>query len=210
VSSNVIQSGVDTVALARALAYAAAWRMARFAPANDLRDWFTPMHAFSYCHSLVGALHRCREDAHRLLPGLLHGAMAVFQDRFLNEPAAYYPETGRQKEDGVGEIPALENILQMLDQRPQLNTLVRETAAAVRAGQPLASLVDTFCWGTVREDLDFHFLQVLEAAADLARTDEDPERQALYFVAVARHLGSHCPTARARRQSTDNAIKLHR
>lgn len=203
-----LRDGVEPVAIARSLAFAAAWRMARFSPANDLRDWFTPMHVFTYCNALVESLERTQGNP-RLLPGLLHGAMAIFQDRFLNDPPAYVPEGGATEAgDAVTGEAGLQRLLSLLDQRPQLNSLVRQVAAL--ADGDTDSLVDTLCWGTVREDLDFHHLQVLDAAASRARSEPDPTRRTLYFVAVARHLGSHCPTARARRQSTDNALKLYR
>jgi hypothetical protein len=69
-------------------------------------------------------------------------------------------------------------------------------------------------FATVREDLDFHSLQVLEAAVNQCGawqegggTGSEPEH---ILVGVARNLAAHCPTRRAGQQTAIIAQRLHR
>lgn len=205
-----LRSGIDPVILAQSLAFCAGWRLSRFAPANDLGDWFSPAHAFTYSNALVAALERA--PTRRIFPGLLHGAMAIYQDRFLNVPEAYFPhKSSVDREEGESDSEnSTHEILELLDRRPQLNKLVRSVTGYIRKGEDFYSLVNALAWATLREDLDFHHLQVLEAAFRFGQRDPDNERMAVVFAGVARYLGSHCPTARSRRQPTDSALRLHR
>ncbi len=62
----------------------------------------------------------------------------------------------------------------------------------------------------MREDLDFHSLQVLEAGVNQCDAwGEGPERENI-LVGVARNLAAHCPTRRAGQQTADIAQRLHR
>jgi hypothetical protein len=79
----------------------------------------------------------------------------------------------------------------------------------LRLGHPERDLVDTLTFATVREDLDFHKLQVMEAAVTQAQLWQPGsiERELLY-TAVARHLAAHCPTRRSSSQSVAVALRL--
>ena len=67
--------------LGRALAYAAALRVARFGTANEFSDWDTALHGFTYANALHQLLARgsgAQEDGWPLaLRGVFHGAMAL-------------------------------------------------------------------------------------------------------------------------------------
>jgi hypothetical protein len=77
-------------------------------------------------------------------------------------------------------------------------------------GHPERDLVDTLTFATVREDLDFHTLQVIEAGITQAQLWQpgSVERELLY-TAIARHLAAHCPTRRSSSQSVTVALRLH-
>jgi hypothetical protein len=81
----------------------------------------------------------------------------------------------------------------------------------LRLGHPEAMLMDALTFATVREDLDFHSLQVLEAG--LTQVEEWPpasaERELLY-AAICRHLAAHCPTRRSSSQSVAVALRLQK
>ena len=79
--------------LGRAVAYAAALRIARFHTQNDLGDWNSVHHAFTAANALHQALVRCPTP--ELLRGAIHGALRVYLDRFLNVPAARLPRIRR-------------------------------------------------------------------------------------------------------------------
>jgi nitrite reductase/ring-hydroxylating ferredoxin subunit len=86
------QAGASPADLGRALAYAAALRVARFGAANEHADWETAHHVFTYANAVHQALKKIgggkapvtrRVEAVR---GLLHGAMAL--SRPLSQRAA--------------------------------------------------------------------------------------------------------------------------
>jgi hypothetical protein len=81
----------------------------------------------------------------------------------------------------------------------------------LRLGHPEAKLIDTLIFAAVREDLDFHSLQVFEAG--LTQKEEWPpgsaERELLY-AAICRHLAAHCPTRRSSSQSVAVALRLQK
>ena len=81
----------------------------------------------------------------------------------------------------------------------------------LRLAHPEAKLVDTLIFATVREDLDFHSLQVLEASVTQAGEwpPASAERELLY-TAICRYLAAHCPTRRSSSQSVAVAMRLRK
>ena len=51
---SAIRAGAAPTDLSRALAYAAALRVARFGTANEHSDWDSVHHVFTYCNALHG------------------------------------------------------------------------------------------------------------------------------------------------------------
>jgi nitrite reductase/ring-hydroxylating ferredoxin subunit len=209
ISAGLTQ-GVPPVQLARHLTLAAASRLARFPESNDIDDWFGPMHTFSFCNALYQVLARGGADRN-VLRGMYHAAMSIYVDRFLNIPRAKLP--GEMPLDKLPARPgALRNeILCALDQRQGWSEMPSLVVRYLRLGYPEADLVDTLTFATVREDLDFHKLQVIEAGVTQAQgwPPGSAERELLY-TAVARHLAAHCPTRRSASQSVAVALRLHR
>ena len=208
---DAITTGARPPQLGAALAYAAAERVARFGTANEHRDWIAALHSFSYCNALHQSLRRRPEPDALAARGLLHGAMSVYLNRFLNVPPAKLP----YERGGLDELPreaeALRaRFLDALD-RPQR---VDEAAAVVERylelGHPTDALIDTLAYAAVREDADFHSLQMLEAAVlqHEAWGGAQPGRIAL--IALARYLAAHSPTPRAQLQTAEIALRLHR
>jgi len=202
--------GVPSVEITRHLTLAAAWRLARFSESNDIDDWFGPMHTFSFCNALYQVLARGGADAN-VLRGMHHAAMSIYVDRFLNIPRAQLP--GETPLDKLPTAPGLlrEGILSSLDQRKGWSEVPSLVVRYLRLGHPEPDLVDTLTFATVREDLDFHKLQVIEAGVTQAQLwpPGSVERELLY-TAVARHLAAHCPTPRSSSQSVAVALRLHR
>jgi hypothetical protein len=85
------RDGASPADLGRALAYAAALRVARFGTANEHSDWETAHHVFTYANAVHRALKRIGSrapDPSEAVRGLLHGAMALYLARYLNVPPA--------------------------------------------------------------------------------------------------------------------------
>ena len=151
------------------------------------------------------------ETGSELFRGLFHAAMSIYVDRFLNIPGAQLPS-----EQPLGNLPTAadelrETILSALDQRKEWSEVPRLALRYLRLGYPEAKLIDTLTFAAVREDLDFHSLQVLEAG--FTQAEEWPpasaERELLY-TAICRHLAAHSPTRRSSSQSVAVALRLQK
>jgi nitrite reductase/ring-hydroxylating ferredoxin subunit len=204
-----LRAGARPVQLSRALAYAAALRLARFGSANEFGDWITALHTFTYCNALHQALKRCPTP--ELVRGVFHGAVAVYLDRFLNVPPAHLPGEGESLDAGPGDAQALlSSFLGLLDQRDQVDAAARVVARYLRRGHPVRPLLDTLTRAAVREDAEFHTFQMVEAG--IRQYEEWPGRPEgeHILVAVARFLAAHSPTQRARLQTAEVALRLHR
>ena len=84
-----ISAGATPDQLGQAVAYAAALRIARFHVQNDFGDWDVVHHGFTHAN----ALHQClrRHPSPELVRGVVHAALRIYLDRFLNVPAARPP-----------------------------------------------------------------------------------------------------------------------
>ena len=205
-----LTNGVPPVEITQHLTLAAAWRLARFPESNDIDDWFGPMHTFSFCNGLHQVLVRGKAGV-EVLRGMYHAAMSIYVDRFLNIPRAQLP--GETALENLPTAPGAlrEGILSALDQRKGWSEVPSLVIRHLRLGYPESDLVDTLTFATVREDLDFHKLQVIEAAVTQAQgwRPGSIERELIY-TAAARHLAAHCPTRRSSSQSVAIALRLHR
>ena len=208
---RALAAGAPAPAIARQVAYAAALRLARFATSNEVTDWFNPQHTFVYCNGAYQAVSRAATPD--VVRGVFHGAMSVYMDRYLNVPPARLPSE-RNTRDDLPDTPRglRQALLKELDQRANVERAADIVSRYVALGLPLGELIDMLAFATVREDLDFHSLQVLEAGVNQCRAwgDGNPLQQENILVGVARNLAAHCPTRRAGQQTAIIAERLHR
>ncbi len=206
---EALRGGAAPEFLARRVAYAAALRLARFATSNEVTDWFNPQHTFIHANAVHQAIRR--SPTPDVVRAILQAAIAVYNDRFLNVPPAKLPgERG-----GLDELPEQSKelraaLLEHLDRRAEIETSAALVSRYVTLGHPLDELLDTLTFATVREDLDFHSLQVLEAAARQCREWTGRPEAEHILVGVVRNLAAHCPTRRAGQQTASIAQRLHR
>ena len=206
---DVLAGGTAPRTLSTVVTYAAGLRLARFSASNDVGDWFSAQHTFIFANAVDRAVRR--NPATRTVAAIVQAALAVHADRFLNVPPARLPgERG-----GLDDLPAdprelLDRLLDTMDRRSTPGEADALTARYLRTGGSLERLIDTLAYATVREDLDFHSLQVLEAAVAQGRTWGDgPEREHL-MIAVTRNLAAQCPTRRGGLSTALIARRLHR
>ena len=214
-----LRDGVTPAAVGAAITRAAGLRLARFATSNEVSDWFNPQHTFIFCNAVQQAL--LRTTGPDVVRALFHAAIAVYMDRYLNVPAAKLPaERGTAaaangSADGAAAGALLEELLNLLDNRAEIERAAELTSGYLRtpaADWPahLGRLVDTLAFATLREDLDFHTLQVLEAATtQLAARGNDGGAEEI-MIGVVRNLAAHCPTRRAGYQTAMIARRLQR
>jgi len=208
---QAVLQGAKPRQLSKALAYAAAMRIARFGVSNEFGDWITALHTFTYCNALHQVLGR--SDSPGVVRGVIHGAMSVYLDRFLNVPAAKLP--GERASDKLDDLPddpdtLIDMFLKLLNQREDIEVAARIVARYVRGWHPIEKLFDALTQAVVREDAEFHTFQMLEAGIrQYYEWDGEPEAEHI-LIAIARYVAAHSPTQRAQLQTATVAQRLHR
>ena len=211
VLQDALLNGAAPCELAKRVCYAGALRLARFAKANDVGDWFNPQHTYTYANAVYHAVKRTQSPD--VVRAIFHAALSVYMDRFLNVPPAKLPfAVGETR--GLDELPSdpkalKESLLQVLNEQARLDEAAKKIARYLRLGHPLEPLFDTLTYATIREDLDFHTLQVLEAGYQQYREWRGGVQGEHILVGVVRDLAAVCPTPRARLKTATTALRLH-
>ncbi|MBV8132230.1 MAG: Rieske (2Fe-2S) protein [Alphaproteobacteria bacterium] len=214
--AEAMRSGATAADLGRALAYAAALRVAWFGTANEHSDWETAHHAFTYCNALYQLLKRITADqpveleSPELLRGVIHGAMRLYLIRFLNVPLARLPgENGDRLDDLPCDDEALRAaFLAALDRQGSVRDAGRLVARYLTLCHPADRLITTLAHAVLREDADFHTYQMLEASVRQYREWGDSDEGRHILIAAARYLAAHSPTERAQLQTAMVARRL--
>jgi nitrite reductase/ring-hydroxylating ferredoxin subunit len=209
------REGASPADLGRALAYAAALRVARFGTANEHSDWETAHHVFTYTNAVHQALKRigsATPDPVEAVRGLLHGAMALYLARYLNVPPASLPgESG----EGLDDLPFAADeirdaLLDTFDRQQQIGAAACLVARHFTLGHSPDALIATLAQALLREDAGFHAYQMLEAGVRQFNEWGDCDQGRHILIAVARYLAAHFPTQRALLQTADIAGRLMR
>ena len=199
------RAGAPLTELAATVAYAAARRAVHFHVANEFGDWDTVHHTFTYAHAAFQALRRA--PSRELARAILHGAAAVYLDRFLNVPRQPIAGEGEQTQHaGGGDLEAL---LAEFDRQQRVDETADLAAELIAAGRR-DELVATLGTALLREDSGFHEFQIFEAAVRLADHFGDRPEAGHVLLGAARFLSAHSPTVRAAEQTYDTAARLHR
>jgi nitrite reductase/ring-hydroxylating ferredoxin subunit len=199
-----LRAGATADELAGAVSYAAALRIARFPTSNEFGDWDTALHTFTFANAVQQGLRRA--PSVELLRGVFDAAMSVYLDRFLNVPATRLPEP-----DGSADVGALlEELPGVLDRQQQVNEAGALVASYLAAGGEPDALLAALGAALLREDRDFHTIQMVEAAFRQYRSFRGTPEGGHVLVAAARYLAAHAPTVRAEQQTFQIARRLHR
>ena len=205
----MLVSGIKPSILSAVVAYAAGLRLARFSSSNDVGDWVIAQHTFIFANAVDCSVRR--NPTLGTVAAIAQAALAVHADRFLNVPPAKLPDQDSEMENLPSDPQEiLEQLLLSFNGRSILGYADLLTVRYLRVGGSINRLVNAFTYATVREDFDFHCLQVLEAAVSQTKLwSEGPELEHL-MVAVARSLSAHCPTQRRALSTAVIARRLHR
>ena len=199
---DAIAAGATPEQLGRALALAAALRITRFHTQNDFGDWDSVHHGFTYAN----ALHQClvRHPSDLLVRGVVHGALRVYLDRFLNVPAARLPAGGDDPVD-------LADLQACWDAQGGVDRAGGIAYRWLRTGGDPARLIATLGHALLSEDAGFHWFQIVEAAVrQAAAWPAGSEEAALILAGTARFLGAHTPTRRELPHVVRIAARLRR
>ncbi len=208
---EVLRAGMPPVELALHVCYAAAMRIARFHTSNEISDWDTALHTFTFANAVLQAYQRAPVPT--LLRGVFDAAMSVYLDRFLNIPAARIPVGDARRHMSAQTLIQLGDLLNRQYQVAPAAELVAGFAAQAADLRRLRASLGQYL---LREDRDFHTIQCLEAA--FALNDELRAGHGAWpwlqpdvpLIAAARYLAAHAPTMRAQGQTYDIALRLHR
>jgi nitrite reductase/ring-hydroxylating ferredoxin subunit len=199
-----IDRGASPEQLARAVAYAAALRIARFHTQNDHGDWNQVHHAFTSANAVHQSM--VRAPSVELLRGVYQGALRVYLDRFLNVPAARLPTAGAGAGVDLAELERCWDTEGAVDEAGQIAYRYLSSGAG-SSDRLLAALGHAL----LTEDAQFHWFQIYEASVRQFRSwPEASEPGRLILTAAARFLAAHTPTRRERSQVVRIATRLRR
>ncbi|MGH3400943.1 MAG: Rieske (2Fe-2S) protein [Streptosporangiaceae bacterium] len=195
-----IETGASAEQLGRAVALAAALRVTRFHVQNDHADWNVVHHGFTSANALHQ--HLVRAPSQHLVRGVVHGALKVYLDRFLNVPAARLPVATA---GDLADLPACFDVEGGVDEAGVI------VCGFLRGGGRRQDVVAALGGALLREDAGFHWFQMYEASARQAEAwPEGSEEAALILTGAARFLAAHTPTRRELAQVVRIASRLRR
>ena len=198
--TDAIVAGASPDQLGQAVAYAAALRIARFHVQNDFGDWDVVHHAFT----AANALHQClrRHPSPELVRGVVHVALRIYLDRFLNVPAARPP---------TATAGDLDDLQPCWDAQGGVDQAGAVAYGYLKGGGDPAGLVAALGRALLAEDAGFHWFQIIEAAVHQYTTwPAGSEEGATILVAATRFLAAHTPTRRELPQVVRIAGRLRR
>jgi nitrite reductase/ring-hydroxylating ferredoxin subunit len=203
---TALREGCSPEDLAGLVVYTAALRIARFHTSNELGDWDTALHTFTFANAVHQGMRRAVSI--ELLRGVFDAAMSIYLDRFLNVPPVHLPEPDEVRlsnpEGFLKELPYL------LNQQQQVNEAGNRVAGYLFGGGSADRLMAVIGHMLLREDRDFHTIQTVEAAFRQYSLLVGSKKAIYVLVAAARYLAAHSPTLRAQGQTYQIASRLYR
>ena len=210
--SAALRDGAAPADVARAVAFAAALRIAHFGTSNDHSDWESAHHAFSYANAAHGLIVRATDNGADIetealcLRAAIHGALAVYLDRYLNVPPARLPRGDDCAPLSPSELR--EAFLTACDRQQQVTQAAQLAACHFAASRQGAGFIALLGHALLREDAGFHMMQNLQAAVRQYLAWQGNTEARVILIAAARYLAAHSPTARARHQTAQIARRL--
>jgi nitrite reductase/ring-hydroxylating ferredoxin subunit len=203
-----IREGATEEGLATIVEYAAALRIAFFGTSNEFSDWNTALHTFTFSHAVQQSLHRL--PSIELLRGIFDAAMSVYLNRFLNVPSSPIPTILENSEEP--DI-LLDKFLDILDKRQQVKDATEIVVSYTKAGGDEGKFLSVLGKGLLREDRNFHSIQMIEATCrqynKVVQAKIPLVDQASVLISAARYLAAHSPTVRGQGQIFEIASRLH-
>lgn len=224
---DALSEGAREVDLSGAVAYAAALRIAQFHTRNEFSDWDAVLHTFTFANAVGQGLRRVSTP--ELLRGVFDAAMRIYLNRFLNVPPARIPKPkltviGKSRDNNnvnaakQQDVRILLNKLpEVLDKQQQINQagqLVSDYLYTGGNSDLLLALVGNLL---VREDRNFHSIQMVEAAfkqlsclLPSVKDSDDVDSECVnILVAAARYMAAHSPTMRSQARTFQIGNQLY-
>ena len=195
-----VKKGVPLRELSATVAYAAIIRLMHFHTSNEVSDWNTVHHTFTYANAVDQAVRRA--PSKYLARAIFDGAMSVYLDRFLNVPATSIP-LGEANDATEVDILARFDTQQNVDETAEL------VATALADGRH-EEVIKTLGRALLREDSGFHQFQLFEAALKQYHNFQDSELGNHVLIGASRFLTAFSPTVRSTGQTFEIAARLNR
>jgi hypothetical protein len=140
-----------------------------------------------------------------LLRGVFDAAMSVYLNRFLNVPAVPIPAA-----DEAGDsAELLRQLPGLLNQRHEVNAAARLVVGYLTGGGDPDRLLAMLGELLLREDRDFHTIQMLEGAFRQHQQLRGSPAGMHMLTAAVRYLAAHAPTMRSQDQTWRIVERLH-
>jgi nitrite reductase/ring-hydroxylating ferredoxin subunit len=229
---GALSQGASEVELSGAVAYAAALRIAQFHTRNEFGDWDAVLHTFTFANAVNQGLRR--NATPELLRGVFDAALRIYLNRFLNVPPAKIPKPkltvaigkGKSSDNNANNnvnspeqaVRTLLNTLpDVLDKRQQTNQAGQLVSDYLYNGGSLDLLLALLGSLLLREDRNFHSIQMVDAAfIQLSRLlpsikdNDDVDSECVnILVAAARYLAAHSPTMRSQARTFQIGNQLY-
>ena len=208
---DTLSQGTTEEELARVVCYAAALRITQFHTRNEFSDWDATLHTFTFANAVHQGLRRIATP--ELLRGVFDAAMRIYLNRFLNIPAATIPN--RSTDDKTNDAKAiLKELAELFDKQQRVNEAGQLVADYLYAGGNPRQLMSVLGQLLMREDRNFHSIQMIEAAYrqySLLANEEDGNNSARVHIllAASRYLAAHSPTMRSQGRTYQIATQLY-
>lgn len=194
------EQGASAEQLARAVAHASLLRILRFHTQNDHGDWNIVHHGFTTANALHQAI--VRNPTPEVQRGIVHLALKVYLDRFLNVPAARPPRA---------ETGSLDELAGCFEVQGRVDDAGAQTYGFLAGGGVPGELIAALGHRLLVEDAGFHWFQLFEACVRHHHAwPQGSEPSRLTLAAFARFLAAHTPTRRERSRVVEIARRLRR
>ena len=221
---GALNQGATEVQLASSVAYAAALRIAQFHTRNEFSDWDAALHTFTFANAVHQGL--IRVSTPELLRGVFDAAMRIYLNRFLNIPPARLPNSKSTEEKNGNDINGsgkfvklnvktlLKELPALLDKQQQINQAGQLVADYLYNRGNSELLLDMLGNLLLREDRNFHSIQMTEAAFrqySIISCEQDivNSQRTNILIAAARYLAAHSPTTRSQGRTYQIANQIH-
>jgi hypothetical protein len=145
-----------------------------------------------------------------MLTVVFDAAMSVYLNRFLNVPSSPIPTILENSEEP--DI-LLDKFLDILDKRQQVKDATEIVVSYIMAGGDEGKFLSVFGKALLREDRNFHSIQMIEATCrqynKVVQAKIPLVDQASVLISAARYLAAHSPTVRGQGQIFEIASRLH-
>jgi nitrite reductase/ring-hydroxylating ferredoxin subunit len=204
-----LRQGTTEVELASIVSYAAALRIAQFHTRNEFSDWDAALHTFTFSNAVHQGLRRL--PTMELLRGVFDAAIRIYLNRFLNIPPATIPKKSIY-DKAIDPDTILRGLTELLDKQQRVNETGQLVADYLYQGRRIDQLTSMLGKLLLREDRNFHSIQMIEAAYrqySLLDNDDNNSTRVNILLAAFRYLAAHSPTMRSQDRTYQIANQLH-